>query len=143
MYPIREEVASICDEYNKTAFDFGESPNKCVFESQGGADAHNDSNQKTAEKNCQKDANGFKQREYCQAARGARVAISLCRLEQNDGDGIVQNGLAKDDRIELGLDFVNVEDGKDSDWVRGRKSSTDGKGFDKRYGEAIKGYPSP
>ena len=143
MYTIRKEVGGICDEHNETAFDLWESPNKCVLKRQGCTDADDDPNQKTTEKHGQEYANGFKQRENCQVARGARISISLCCFEQHNGDGIVQDRLAKDDGIKLWLDFVDVEDGKDGDRVSCRESSTDREGFNETNPEAVQGYASP
>lgn len=65
------------------------------------------------------------------------------RLEQDNGDGIVENGLAKDERVQLGLYLVRVEDGQNGDWVRGRQRGAHRHGLDKVNLEAIERNPGP
>jgi hypothetical protein len=43
-------------------------------------------------------------------------------LVHDDTDRVVQDALAKDDRVQLGVDFVRVEDGEDGHWVGGGES---------------------
>lgn len=41
-------------------------------------------------------------------------------LEEDDGHGVVQNTLTKDEGVQLGVDVEGVEDGEHSDGVSGR-----------------------
>lgn len=58
-------------------------------------------------------------------------------LEHDDGDGVVEDGLAKDDRVQLGVDVESVEDGENCDGVRCRESRSKEEALDDREGEAF------
>lgn len=53
------------------------------------------------------------------------------RLEDDNGNGVIENGLAKDDGVELGVDLVRVENGENRDRVGGGQGCADGDGVDK------------
>jgi hypothetical protein len=40
-------------------------------------------------------------------------------LVHDDTDGIVQQALTKDDAVQLRIDLVLIEDGKNRDWIGG------------------------
>lgn len=56
--------------------------------------------------------------------------ISLGSLENDNSNSIVENGFSEDDRVELWVDFVRVEDCQDSDRICRRQCCADGHGFD-------------
>ena len=67
----------------------------------------------------------------------------MCRLEQDNGHGVVQNGFSKDQSIELWLHFVCVKDGKNGNWVGGGEGSADRHGLDEVDLEAIERKSCP
>lgn len=65
------------------------------------------------------------------------------RLEQDNGNGIVEDTLAKDDGVEFGIDFVGVEDGEDGDGIRGGEGGTNREGFDEGDCQSFKWNSRP
>lgn len=65
----------------------------------------------------------------CESVLGSEhseFSWTLYSLVHDDGNGIVQNTLAKDDRVELGVDLGRIEDGEDSHGIRrGQRRSKD------------------
>lgn len=70
-------------------------------------------------------------------------SVLLRSLKQDNGNGVVKYGLSEDDSVQLGIDFVGVENGQDRHWIRGREGSADGHGFDKRNVQAFERYTGP
>jgi hypothetical protein len=53
-------------------------------------------------------------------------------LVHDDGDRIVQDTLAEDDGVQLGIDFIRVEDGENRDGIRGRERRSKDEAFQER-----------
>lgn len=51
-------------------------------------------------------------------------------LEHDDSDGVVQDRLAENDRVELGIDVQRVEDGQNGDWIGSRQRRAKEQAFD-------------
>lgn len=65
------------------------------------------------------------------------------RLEQDDGNGVVEDRLAKDDGIQFRFDLVEVEDGQDSDRVCCGKRCANRYRLDEAEIQAVQGDPRP
>lgn len=50
-------------------------------------------------------------------------------LVHDDTDGVVQQALSEDDRVQLGVNFVLIEDGEDGDRVGGGQRRTEDEAF--------------
>ena len=113
-----------------------------VLEPQCRQDSDNDPNDEAAKKDEQESANGFKHFEGIQMVVyrvnviGAGNVL-LGGLVQDNGNRIVENRFPKDDRVELRVYFVGIENGKNSDGVRRGKCCPDSKGLDKGDAKAI------
>ena len=129
-----EEVGGVGDENNKTAFDLGEPPDVSKLEKQRSSHAHDHSDEQTPEEDDQKDAHTLEETKQAVAA-GFATLILLRRLKDNNGNGVVQDGLAEDDGVELGVDLVGIKDGEDGYGIGGRKCGTDGDGVNKGHVE--------
>ena len=55
---------------------------------------------------------------------GARTAIDGDSLVHDDRYRVVQYTLAKDNRVQLGVDLGLIEDGEDGNWVCGREGGS-------------------
>ena len=117
MDTIREEIAGVRNEDDQAAFDLGILPEKCVLENKSCAHAHDHSDDEAASEDEEEDSNGFEDIDNIQITRDSSRPVPLCCLEEDDGDGIVQYGFSENDSIELGLDFVDVENGQYSDGI--------------------------
>ena len=113
---VGKEVRRIGDQQDKGTLDAGEAAHVGVLEQQGGADADRDADQQADGEDQEEDADALEQA----ADGGLAGAMELLGgLEHDDGDGVVEDALAKDDGVELGIDLVGVEDGQDGDRVGG------------------------
>jgi hypothetical protein len=128
---IREEVACISDENNEAALDLWEAPDQGVLEQKTRANADNEANHQTAEEDEQKDADTLEQTQDGQMTFGGALSVFLSSLEQDNSDGVVEDGLSKDDSVELRVNLISVEDGKDGDGIGSGESCADGDGLDK------------
>lgn len=120
MDAVCEEIARIGNEYNKTAFYFGEFPNMRKLQEQCSCDPNRKANHQTSEEDQQEEAERLKKADYAQIwalLPRSTGRIFPRRLEEHNGNGIVQDRLAKDNGIELGVDPVGVEYGKNGDWI--------------------------
>ncbi len=132
MNAVGEKVCSIGNQNNDTALRLGEAADIGKLEEQGGADTSNDTNQQGTKKDQQEDASTFKEAEYSVAGSLA-LFVSLRRLENDNGDGVVEDRLAKDDGVKLGVDLVRVENGENGDGIGGRQGRSDRDGVDKGH----------
>ena len=122
---IRKEVRSVCDQDDQAALNPRIPPDMRELEQQTRGQSNNKTNRQTAKEDQQEESNTFKQAEYSQLASLICALVVLRCVEQHNGDGIVQDTLAKDDRIELRVDLICVEDRENRDGIRGRESSAD------------------
>ena len=88
-----------------------------VLEYDCSANSYHNTDDHTCEKDEQEEADGFEQAQYCQIPSSSSFFVSLCSFEEHNGNRIVQDRFAKDDGVQLWLDFVEVEDGKNRDRV--------------------------
>jgi hypothetical protein len=128
---IREEVACIGNENDKTTLDLGEAPDQGILEQKTRANANNQTNHQTAEEDQQENTDTLEQTQDGQMTLGGALSVFLSSLEQDNGDGVVEDGFSKDDGVELRVDFISVEDGKDGDGVGSGESCADRNCFDK------------
>jgi hypothetical protein len=138
---IGKEIRQVGNENDKTTLRLGKASDICELESQGSGDADHDSDEQASKEDAEEDTNSFEQAEYTE--RLGAILVLLCGLEQDNGNGIVQDGLAKDDGVEFRLDFVGVEDGKDGDGVCGGEGSAYRHGLDEVDLEAVQRYSRP
>ena len=123
MNSVGEEVTCISYKENDATLDLWEFPDLCKLKQQRRAYAHGQANQQAAEEDKKEVANGLNERQDCEvvflfiAFYGFFGCVSLCCVEQDDRDGIVENGFAKDDCVKVGIDLVSIEDGKDSNRI--------------------------
>lgn len=144
MNAIGEEVARIGNKDDQAAFDLGKPSHEGVLERQGCSDPHQHANDQTAKEDRQENTNGLEHTPECQIALGtAGDFVSLSGLEQDNGNSIVQDRLAEDDGVKLGLDFVGVEDAQDGNGIGGGEGGADGNGFDKGQTQSIEGNACP
>ena len=127
---VGKEVGCVGDEDDEAALDLREPPHVRKLQQQGRSHTDDNANHQAAEENDQEDADTL---EEAKDAVGTRVTlvVLLRRLEDDNGDGVVEDGLAKDDGVELGVDLVRVEDGQNRDGVGGRERCAHGDGVDK------------
>ena len=59
------------------------------------------------------------------------------RVEHDDGDGIIEDRFAKDDRVELRINFVGVEDGENRDGIRGAERRAEDEAFEERQRDGL------
>lgn len=142
VHAIGEEVAGIGDEDDQAALDLRHASHQSVLQTQRSSDTHDHTNQHATKENEQEEPNSFEEVQEGQRA-SLTLRVFLCRLKQHDSNGIVEDGLAKDHRIQLRLDLVQVEDSQDSDWIRGRKCSADRDSLNKRNIQPIERDPCP
>ena len=134
---VGEEVCSVRDEEDETALDFRIPPNMCEFQKQTRRKPDQQSDDKRAKEDQQENANRLEQTQHRQLPRRRARSVLLRRFEQYDSDGVVQDRLAEDDGVQLGVDFIGVEDGEDGDGIGSGECSADGDGFDEGDVEAF------
>ena len=140
---IGEKISGICDQDDETALNLWEPPDKGILEQQAGSYTNDQTNDQTAKEDEQEDTDTLKQTQDGQMACGSAGFVFLGRLEEDNGNGIVQDGLSKDDGVKLGVYFVRVEYGEDGDGVRGGQSGADRHGLDKGNVQTFERYTSP
>lgn len=120
MDTVGKEIASICNQNDQAALEFGKSSNEGIFQDERSADADDDTDQEAGEENQQEDANSLEEADNAEIAGRAAIFVPLGGFEQNNGDCVIEDGFAKDDSVQLGFHLVKIEDGEDGDRVGGR-----------------------
>lgn len=111
---VTEEVASIRNKGYKTRLDARELRQMGMLEHERTGESEHDPESHRYSEGQQEDADTMNQR----ANMGFHaVEFGEC-LVHDDTDSIIQDALTENDRVEMGVDFVLREDGKDCDWVR-------------------------
>ena len=128
---VREEVARICNKYNETALDLGETSDKGILEQQTRANADDQANHQTAKEDKQEDTDTLKETQDGQMTLGSTLPVLLSSLEENNGNSVIEDRLSEDDGVELWVNFVGVEDGKDCDGIGSGERCADRDGLDK------------
>lgn len=138
---MREEVSGVGDQDNQTTLNLGNTAKVGKFEQQSSANANNEANKHAAEEDEQKDSRAFKEADDAEISSLALLVL-LRSFENDDGDGVIEDRLSKDDGIQLGVNLVGVEDCENSDRVSSGESCADGdrvdKGHAQRSGEQCK-----
>lgn len=129
---MRKEICSVGNQDNQTALNLGKASDVCKLEEQSGTHANDHANKHTTKEDEQENANSFKEADESIVASLALVVL-LRRLENDNGNGIVEDRLAKDDGVQLGIDFVGVEDGQDGHRISRRQCCANGDGIDKGH----------
>jgi len=71
----------------------------CEFQQQASPNSYDNADKDTTKEDQHEDADGLEETQDCQASSIRTRLVFLRRLEQHDGDGVVQNGLAEDDGV--------------------------------------------
>lgn len=140
---VREEVRSVRDQEDQAALDLRVSPDMCELQQQTRCQSNDKTNRQAAKEYKQEEPDAFKQAQYSQLASLIRALIVLCRLKQHDSYCIVQDTLAKDDRVELRIDLVRVEDCEDRDGIGSRECRTNGQGVHECNVNGLERYARP
>jgi len=140
---IGEEISGICDQDDEATLNLWEPPDKSVLEQQAGSYTNDQTNDQTAKEDEQEDTDTLEQTQYGQMTSGSAGFVFLGRLEEDNGNGVVQDGFAKDDGVKLGVYSVRVEYSEDGDGVGGGQSGADRHGLDKGDVQAFERYTSP
>ena len=59
------------------------------------------------------------------------IVVALRSLENDNGNGVVEDGFTKNNGVQLRVDLVRVENGENRYGIRGGESCADGDGVDK------------
>lgn len=141
MTSLREEVAGISNQHNQTALNLWVTSNIGELQNESSTNANHHTNQQTAKEDEQENADTLK--EVDKPVGLLRLGfVLLSSLEDDNGDGIIEDGFAKNDRVQFRVDFVGVEDGQDSDRVGSRERRADRNGVNERHIEPPQRYPS-
>lgn len=116
MQALREEVRRISDQDNETALNLREAPDIRKLQQQSRSHTDDNANQQTAKEDDQEDADTLEETQDAVATSIALVVL-LRRLEDDNGNGVVEDGFAKDDGVQLRVDFVGVENGENCDGI--------------------------
>lgn len=87
---MREEVSSVCDQDNQTAFNLWEPPDIGEFQEESRGHTHNDADKHTAEEDEQEDAGTLEKAEEAIITRFALIVL-LRSLEDDNSDSIVED----------------------------------------------------
>lgn len=117
---IGKKVRCIGNEDDETALNLGHTAYVGEFEQQTRRHPDDNPNDQAAKEHKQENANTFEKTQHGQLAGDGTLAVFLCGLKKNDGDGVIEDGLAEDDGVELRVDLVGGEDGENGDGVGGR-----------------------
>lgn len=141
MHGIGEEVACIGDEEDDAALDLWLTANMREFEQERCPNADCQSDDETAGEDQQEDAKALEELDRGQGSGHDCAAIflihrhgrlvALRRLEEDNGDCVVEDRFTKNDRVEVRIDLVGVEDGQDGDGIGGRQGRADRNCLDK------------
>lgn len=134
MYAVGEEVGGVGYEDDEAALNLGQPSQVCELEEESGAGADNDTDEQASEEDEQEDAGTLEEAEEA-VATGLALVVLLGRLEDDNGNGVVEDGLAEDDGVELGVNLVRVEDGEDGDGIGSGEGGPDGYCVDKGHVE--------
>jgi len=130
-----KKVGGVGNEHDETALDARVPPDIGVFESESSQDTNHGANGQAAKELGQEVPDAVQQAPHTDAA--ALATGALRRLEDDDGDSIIEDGLAKDDGVQLGVDLEGIEDGQDGDGVGGGQGGADRDGVDPGHVEAL------
>lgn len=99
MDSISEEITGVRDQKYQTTLEFRKPPNIGVLQRERRAYTHDDSNHKTSHEDHQENTDSLKQAENSKVASSSSSFVPLCGFKQHDSNGIVQDGLPKDDSV--------------------------------------------
>ena len=129
VHAIREKVSGIRKKNHKTALNLRIPPNIRKLKKKRRAHTREHANHQTPKEDEQENTRTLKEAQ--EPHIGPRpMLVPLRRLEDDDGNSIVEDRLAKDDGVELGIDLVRVEDGEDGHGIGGRERGAHGYGVD-------------
>lgn len=97
MDSVREEVSGIRNENHKTALDLREPTNVGELEQKCGRNTYHDADQQAAEEDEEENSRGLDEADEAVAHVG--LLVFLRRLENDNGNGIVQDRLAENDGV--------------------------------------------
>lgn len=130
-----KEVGGVGDQYHQAAFNVRVPADVGVLKAEGSQDANKGADGQTAKELGQEVPDTV---EEAYESDGASLLTSaLGRLEDDNGDSIVENRFTKNDSVQLGVNLEGVEDGQDGDRICGRQGSTNGDGVDPRHLETL------
>lgn len=129
VHAIGEKVTGVGNENDQAALDLRHAPHQGILETQRGSNSNHNADEHTAKENQQEEPASLKEVQEGQRPR-LTLGIFLRRLKQDNRNGIIQDGLAKNHGIELRLDLVEVENGQDGDGVCCGEGSAHGDGLD-------------
>lgn len=129
---MRKEVRGVCNQHDQAALNLGEPPDVCELQQQRSSHTHDDTNHQATEKDEQEDTRGLDEADET-VASGIGLLVLLGSLEDDNGDGIIENGFAEDDGIQFGINLVSVENGNDSDRIGRRECCANGDGVYKGH----------
>lgn len=124
---IGEEVGGIGNENNEAALNLRVSSEVGHLEEEGRHNTDEDTDDQAAEEDDEEDAETLEETD--EAHPGGVGLVLLSSFEYDNGDGVIQNRLAKDDGVQLRIDLVGVENGQDGDGVGSGESCADGDGI--------------
>jgi hypothetical protein len=130
MNGIGEEIRCVCDQNDQATLNLGVAPDVCKLQQQARSQTEDDTNHQAAKEHQQEDADRFEQAQDCQFSCRFSCFVFLCCFEEHDSNRVVENTLAKDDGVQLRVDFVGIENGEDCDRVCCRQCCADGHGLD-------------
>jgi hypothetical protein len=140
---VSEEVASVSDQENQATFNFWVSPYVRELQQKTGSNPNHKSDRQTAKEDQHEDANGLEETQDRQFTSVRARLVLLRRLEQYNGDSIVQDRFSKDNGVKLRVNFVRVEDRQNSYRVRSTQSCADAHSFDETDVQTFKGNARP
>lgn len=127
MNRVGKKVACVCNQKDDAALNLRKATNVGVFEKQRGANADDEANDQAGEEDEDEDTKTLDQGDNVQrTARDVFVVdrlaglVPLRRLKQHNGDGVVEDRLAKDDSVQLRVHLVGVENGQNGHRVGSR-----------------------
>jgi hypothetical protein len=116
MNAVREKVARICNEHNEAGLNLRISPDERILQGERRTNAYQNPNEHTSEEDEQEDADSFEETNDAHVSNFTCL-ISLRCFEQHDSNSIVQDRFSEDDSVQLRLNFVEVENGKNGDGI--------------------------
>lgn len=96
---IGEEVRRVCNQEYQTAFRLWIPPHVCELQQETCSQADNNPNEQTSEEVQQEYANTLEQTQQSKTSSLCARLVFLSRLEQHDGNGIVQDAFTKNDSV--------------------------------------------
>ncbi|CAG1962256.1 unnamed protein product [Fusarium graminearum] len=121
---MRKEVSSIGNQNHQATLDLGGPAEVGELEQKRCGYTDKKAYEQTAEEDQQEDTCTFKETDDAEASSLA-LFVLLRSFENDNGNGIVQDGFSKDDGVQLGIDLVSVENSQNSNRVGSRESCAD------------------